>query len=65
MTKERVGGLSAVVLGVFLLIYMLSGAMHFTATSGIGAIGPFQICPGTLFIVGGLIALILGKRKLP
>ena len=66
MTRTRIIGLIGALLGVALVIYSLSRTIRIGAggTSGIGAIGPLEICPGIMLITAGLIALVVGKPKL-
>jgi len=66
MTRTCIIGFIGALLGVALVIYSLSRTIRIGAggTSGIGAIGPLEICPGIMLITAGLIALVVGKPKL-
>jgi hypothetical protein len=66
MTMTRMIGLLVAFLGVGLLIYFLLPTMGIwqRGSSGIGAFGPVQYCPGMLLIVIGVVVFTLSKPKL-
>ena len=59
-------GLIVALLGIGLMIYSVLGSTRIGAggTSGIGVVGPVQLCPGILLIVAGIVVFILSKPKL-
>jgi hypothetical protein len=66
MTRIRIIGLIGALLGVAIVIYSLSRTIRIGAggSSGVGAIGPLDICPGVMLITAGLTALVAGKPRL-